>query len=247
MRYLIYVKIFTILLFCNYYTVIGQEETQSSPLEPGEKIYPIKIGMLSGAHLPLSPAELVNKPTTATETVQSSLLNGLDGLGYGPTINFGIIGKYPFSEKLYLGASIEYSGWNSENSCNCNDNIYKSENSLTMLHFGVFAEYFLYDKFYVSPELSLNLFGVNVSEYSNRGILDFSKSYPRIGGGLGVGYEFPLTDKFTIDISAKGQFPNLLLGKENSGYSESLINSSGETKEAMLFLLSFNLGLLFSL
>ena len=91
---------------------------------------------------------------------------------------------------------------------------------------------------------------MNVTENSSRGNLDFSKSYTRIGVGLLLGYEIPLSNKFTVDIFAKGQFPNLLLGKESSdpnSESESLINSKNETAEAKLFLISFNIGILFSL
>jgi len=251
MKHLISLQVLILLLCFNFVIGLGQEETTpATPLKPGEAIHQLKIGVFGGANYPLSPSVLVNKPTSATKSVQNSLLNGFDGLNYGLTYNFGIVGKYQLSEKLYLGTNIEYSGWESTNSCNCNDTVSKSENKLTLLHFGIFSQYFLFKILYVSPEISLNFLGVKVIENSNRGNLDFSKSYPRIGAGLGVGYEIQLTKKFALDISAKGQFPNILLRKENSNAnseSESLINSKNETKEAMLFILSFNIGILFSL
>ncbi|OGU16088.1 MAG: hypothetical protein A2X61_13325 [Ignavibacteria bacterium GWB2_35_12] len=221
----------------------------ANALEPGI-MHPIIIGVLGGINLPLSPSELVNKPTTATQYVQQSLLNGLNGLGFQSTYNFGIVAKYTLSKKFLLGANIEYSGWKSINSCNCNDTIGKSENKLTLFHFGFFLQYFIYKNLYAVPEISFNILGARVTENSVRGNLDFSKSYPRIGAGLGLGYEIPLTNKFTFDLSAKRQFLNLLLNKENhntNSESESLINSKNETKEATLFILSFNIGILFTL
>ncbi len=229
----------------------SQENKQGSPTEPGKKIQSFKIGLLGGINIPLSPLELVNKPTTATKEVQTSLLNGLDGLGFGTTYNIGVTGKFPLSELFLSGANLEYSGWESINTCNCQDEEFgKSENSLSLLHFGIFYHYFLYENLYAGPEIGFNFFNVNVTENSSRGELDFSKSYTRIGLGISIGYEYPLSKQFALDISARGQFPNLLLGQENTNPtadSESLINSKDETAEANLFLISFNIGLLFSI
>jgi hypothetical protein len=228
----------------------SQHNTPDTPLLPSEKIHSIKIGVFGGFNEPISPTEIVNKPTTATMNVQQSLLNGLDGLGYQSTYNIGIVAKYPLSQKYLSGINIEYSGWKSTNSCNCYDSVGISENKLTMIRFGFFIQYFIYKNLYVIPELSFNLFGVNITENSLRGNLDFSKSYTRIGAGLGLGYEILLTSKYSLDLTAKGQLPNLLLGKENNNSnseSESLINSKNETKEATLFILSFNIGILLSL
>jgi opacity protein-like surface antigen len=253
MRKIDYVKIFTLLLICSSQFVKAQEIdriSQSNPISPGKTILPVKIGLFGGVNSTVSPSEMVNKPTTASKDVQQSLLNGFNGLGFGQAINLGVVVKYPLTEDIYLGADVEYAGWKSTNSCNCNDNIDKSENSLSLLHFGLLSQYYLFDKLYASTELGLNLLGAKVTENSTRGNLDFSKSYTRIGAGLGVGYELPLMDNFALDISAKGQFPNLLLGQENTGTntpSESLINAAGETKESTLFILSLNIGLLFSL
>jgi hypothetical protein len=247
MKCFIDVKIFILLLLFNCSFAICQDVKPATPIQPGERIHALKIGVFGGLNLPVKPSELVSKPTVATMEVQQSLLNGLDGLGYGPTVNLGVVAKYPLSDKFYLGANIEYSGWKSTNSCNCNDIVGKSVNSLTMLNFGVFSQYVLFYNFYIAPEISFNLLNAKVTENSSRGNLDFSKSYPRIGMGLGVGCELPLTNKFALDVSAKGRFPNLLLGKENNGNSESLINSKNETKEALLFILTFNIGLLYSL
>ena len=247
MKNYIYVQIFAMLIFSIFNIAMSQELTQPSPLEPGKIIHPVKIGLYAGNNLPLSPSELSGKPTTATQNVQQSLSNGLNGLGFGSTISMGVIAKYPLSEKFLLGANIGYSGWKSENSCNCSDKIGTSTNSLTFLQFGALAQYFLFDKFYATVELNMNMFGVKATENSNRGNLDFSKSYNRVGAGIGFGYELPVWYKFAFDFSVKGQLPNLLLGQENTGSSESLINSAGNTKEAMIFIISFNIGLLFSL
>jgi opacity protein-like surface antigen len=247
----VYVKFLILLLICSFQFASakqsGNKDASSNPVGLGQKNIPVKIEVFGGINNPLSPSEIVNKPKIAVKDVQQSLLNGLDGLGYGPTINFGAAVKYPFSETYYMGVTAEYSGWQSNNSCNCNDVIGKSENSLSLLHFGLLSQYYLIDNLYASIELGLNLLDAKVVENSNRGVLDFSKSYTRIGAGLGLGYEIPLTDIFALNISAKGQFPNLLLGEENSGKFESLINSGTDTKEATLFLLSLNIGLLFSL
>jgi opacity protein-like surface antigen len=221
--------------------------SQSNPIKPGQMVYPVEIGLYSGINNPLSPSEIVNKPTTAAKDIQQSLLNGFDGLGFGPTVNLGVVVKYPLSETFYLGANVEYSGWKSNNSCNCSDNIDKSLNSLNLIHFGLMTQYYLYDLLYASGELGLNLLDAKATENSNRGNLDFTKSYTRIGAGFGLGYEIPLTNKYSIDLSAKGQFPNLFLGEDNLGNSESLINSTGNSNEATIFILSLNIGFLFSL
>ncbi|MFH1050438.1 MAG: hypothetical protein V1779_05835 [bacterium] len=251
MRKMKFISIFVLIIFSNFFLLYGQEIKQGSPIEPGKKIQSFKIGLLGGINTPLSPPELVNKPTTATKEVQPSLLNGLDGLGFGTTYNFGVTGKYPVSESMLLGANIEYTGWSSINSCNCQDEEFgKSENSLSLLHFGIFYHYFLYENLYAGPEFGINFFNVNVTENSSRGELDYSKSNSIIGFGLAIGYEYPLSKQFALDITAKAQFPNLLLGKENTNPSidsESLINSQDETAEANLFLISFNIGLLFSI
>jgi len=246
-----FISIFVILIFFNFLLLYSQENKQGSPIEPGKKIQSFKIGILGGINIPLSPPELVNEPTTATKEVQPSLLNGLNGLGFGTTYNFGIIGKYSVSELMLIGANIEYSGWKSINSCNCDDEEFgKSENSLSLLHFGIFYHYFLYENLYAGPEIGFNFFNVNVVENSSRGELDFSKSYTRVGLGLALGYEYLLSKQFALDISAKAHFPNLILGQENTNPtvdSESLINSKDKIAEANIFLISFNIGLLFSI
>jgi opacity protein-like surface antigen len=253
MKNIVYLKCFILLLIYSSQNVNAQEigkESQSNPINPGKMVYPVKIGLFGGINSTVLPSEMVNKPTTATKDVQQSLLNGFDGLGFGQTINFGIIAKYPLSESFYFGAGIEYSGWKSENSCNCNNIVDNSQNSLSLLHFGLLSQYYLLGKLYTFAELGLNFLGAKVNENSNRGKLDFTKSYTRIGAGLGVGCEFPLMNNFALDITAKGHFPNLLLGQENTGTntpSESLISATGETKESTLFILSLNIGLLFSL
>lgn len=247
MKYLILLMISAILFFCNFHHTFSQEEYPATPIKPGYLIYPIKIEVFGGINLPVSPSELVNKPTTATREVQKSLLNGFNGLGFAQTFNFGIVAFYPLNDKIYLGMGIDYSKWESINSCNCNDTLGMSVNSLTMLDFAFIAQYFLYDKLYSKTELGLNILGAKVIENSNRGNLDFTKSYPRIGAGLGIGYEIWIIDKLSLDISAYGLFPNLILGKENNGNSESLINSKGEKNEANLIIISFKVGLLYSL
>ena len=250
MRLLLFVKIFTILILCNLNLAICQEEEPSSPLKQGKTIYPIKIGIFGGIQIPISPDELVNKPTTATKAVDKSLLNGLNGLGYGSTINFGAVVKYPLSKKINLGTNLEYFGWKGEYNCDCIDTVSRSNNSLTLVHLGIFLQYAIYRNLYVAPEISLNVFGAKATENSNRGILDFSKSYTRIGIGLGIGYEIDISSNMALDLFAKCQAPNLFLGSTNSiNYkeAEALINSKSSRDESTIFIISFNIGLLYSL
>jgi hypothetical protein len=210
----------------------------------------MKVGFYIGANSINLPSILTDKPTTASKNVDLSLLNGFNGLGYGAAFNIGAILKYPFSRDFYFGGDVDYTSWKSENNCNCTDVITKSVNTLSLYHFGVFSQYFLVDNLYVTPELGLNIFGVKVTENSSRGKIDFSKNYTRLGLGISLGYELPLAPEFSVDFTIKGHIPNLLLTSENKvGYveSESLVNSIGETKEATIVVLSFNLVILFSL
>jgi hypothetical protein len=248
MKKMKFILMLALLVLSNFLLLSSQEIKQSTPLKPGAKTQIFKIGIYGGINIPISPPELVNKPTTATNEVQKSLLNGLNGLGFGTTYNIGIIAKYTLSEKFLLGANLDYSAWKSKNSCNCQGTDFgKSENSLANLHIGIFSHYFLYENLYAGPEFSLNIFDVKVTENSTRGNLDFSKSYTRIGAGITAGYEIPLSDLFTIDIFAKGLFPNLLANSSTNSVSESLIQSKNETTETKLFLISLNIGILYSL
>ena len=192
----------------------------------------------------------MNKPTIASKQVEASLLNGLNGLGFGTSANFGIVGKYPLNKKIYLGSTIEYSGWSSTNSCDCNDSIATSENSLSFFQISAFLQYYLINKLYAYPEISFNFLGVKVNEESRRGTIGFSKTYPRIGIGLGVGYELALSEDVAFDLSVKAQLPNFLLTKDKDNSiveSTSLINSKLFKEEAQILILSFNIGILFSL
>lgn len=158
MKYFVLTSICIFFIFTYSQSSFCQMESQSTPIEPGNIKYPIKIGIFSGISLPLSPAELINKPTSATSKVQQSLLNGLNGLGYGYTMDIGIIVKYPLSANIILGGNIEYSGWKSINSCNCIDSVSKSENNLDLLQFGFLAQYSFYDKFFSFIEINLKFF-----------------------------------------------------------------------------------------
>jgi opacity protein-like surface antigen len=248
----IFILIPMLYLLMFHQSAFGQDTSLSDPLIPGGLIKSFKIGAFGGINYPLSPAELTNAPKNSTALVQQSLLNGRDGLGYKFTYNAGLYAKYPFSPKFYLGANISYSGWKSTTSCNCTDSLLgKSENSLGFFQITIMPQYFFFNNFYVAPELNLNMFSVNVKENnSKRGNLDFSKSYTRLGVGIGVGYEYPITKKLALDISAKTQLTNLLFKKDddpNTPESESLINSGTNTTEASVMVLSINLGILFLL
>ena len=251
-------KLFTIFgltfLFCFFQIASAADTTISSPINPAQIIHGFKIGIFGGVNIPISPKIMINSPSVATDSVQRSLMNGLDGLGYGTTYNLGLTAKYPLYEKFYLGANLSYTGWKSKSECQCGADSGSSENALSMFHFAIVPQYYFFMNFYAAPEISFNFFNAKVTENSiRRGKLDFNKSYTRIGAGLGVGYELPLTKRFSLDLSAKGQFPNLLMGKDNTGVdlnkndSESLINQKDEAKEAMLFIFSLNLGVLFAL
>lgn len=245
----IYLLITLLFLVIYHHSAFSQDTSLSTPLIPGGLIKSFKIGAFGGINYPLNPAELTNAPKISSALVQQSLLNGRDGLGYKFTYNAGLCAKYPFSPKFYLGANISYSGWKSTTSCNCPDSLFgKSENSLGLFQITILPQYFFFDNFYIAPELNLNMFSVNVKENNTkRGSLDFSKSYTRLGVGIGIGYEYPVTKKLALDISAKTQLTNLLFKKDNdpnTPESESLINSGSNTTEASVTILTINLGIL---
>ena len=235
--------------FCLSIRAFGQDSLRSNPLEPVTMLKIFKIGIYSGINNTLGPSIMKNAPKFGTPAVQKSLLNGLDGLGFANSVNFGIFGNYPISSKISLGANLEYSQWKSDNSCNCQDTGGGlSHNSLFLYHLALFAQYkFLYG-FYIAPEINLNTFAVQVQENnSKRGTLDFSKNYFRIGSGLALGYDYKLAQFIGLDANFKIQALNILLGKDfnpDDSESQALINSVNSTKESVILLFSFNLGFL---
>jgi hypothetical protein len=249
----IMLRIFLVMIFCTSYLFAQQE---ANPLIPGRSIHAAAIGLSGGSSFLLSPSILTNIPTKALSTTQKSLSNGLNGLGYNATFNVGILAKFPIKGDFWLGGGLNYSSWSSKSNCSCKDIFtYNSENTLTNIQVSVNA-YYYFDSFskivfYVEPEINLNLLNAEATETaSKRGTLDFSKMYPRIGAGIGLGSEIPLTKNIGIDFNVKYQMLNLLLGKENKEInytteSESVINEENNKKEAIISVFSINIGLIY--
>ena len=249
------------IFYCLVLIIIGigfnnplkcQDSSKTNPLEPASEQKILKLGVFGGWNNTLAPSIMKNSPKFGSATVQKSLLNGLDGLGFANSFNLGIYGKYSLSNKLYLGANIGYTKWGSDNSCNCQPvDSGLSQNSLSLYHFSVFAQYYFAYDFYMAPELSMNTFAVSVQEnHSTRGTIDFSKNYLRIGAGLALGYSYRLAKFMELDANIKFQALNVLLAKDfnkTDTESQALINSSDSVKESIIMLVSANLGILFSL
>ena len=246
--YYIFLSVFLFILNFNY--SFCQESAISNPLDPGKLKDNVKFGLLMGINYPLSPSELTNKPQAATPKVQQSLLNGFDGLGFKSTYDLGIIIRYSLSKKFRIGSDISFTGWKSQINSNLPDSIWKSNNSLSMAGFALLMQYNFFGNFYITPELTYNLFNVNTTENDiYRGTVNFSKSYSRIGAGIGLGYELPVYQQFSLDIFAKARVPNLLMIHSintNFNESQSIINSGTNTIESSILMLSLNLGLTYS-
>ena len=248
------IRIFLVMIFCTSY-LFGQQE--ANPLNPGKSTHTAEIGLSGGSSFLLSPSILTNIPTKALSTTQKSLSNGLNGLGYNATFNLGILAKFPITGNFLLGGAVNYSSWSSKSKCSCKDNFtYNSENTLTNIQVSVNAYYYFASvskiDFYVEPEINFNMLNAKaVESASKRGTLDFSKMYPRIGAGIGLGSEIPLIEKLGIDFNVKYQMLNLLLGKENKEInytteSESVVNEENNSKEAIISVFSINIGLIYS-
>ncbi len=237
------------LLFSNL-SIFSQQSILSDPLVPSKPMNRMKIGFLAGINYPSSPSELNSNPVKSTPKVQQSLLNGLDGLGFNATYDLGLMLRFQATKSLNIGSDISLTGWKSQISCNCSDSLWVSTNSLSMVGFGFLFQYFIYDNFFITPEISYNIFTVNSTENDKvRGNMDFTKIYSRIGAGLALGYEFPLSGKVSLDLFAKARVPNLLLKPSNSQTitsSPSIINSGTSSNEANITFISLNLGLAFS-
>ncbi|MCX6152760.1 MAG: hypothetical protein NT007_01230 [Candidatus Kapabacteria bacterium] len=220
---------------------------QSSPLSPGNQQNETIYGITLGLGYPLSPAEMFKTPSSASTNVHANLLNGLDGLGYNFTYNVGFILKFPLNESFYIGSSLQFSQWSSSNKCNCLDNTAASQNTLSMAHTAISPQYYIYNGLFVFSEISFNIFFVDISEKSNRGTIEFSDLYPRFGSGLGLGYEYRLSESKSIELSVKAILPNLFLKNDNffNHESEALITSNNSLKEANVILLFLNLSVTF--
>jgi len=193
----------------------------------------------------LSPKELVNKPTKALKSVDESLLNGFDGLGYNITYHIGLELKYDINDNFKLTAQINNSLWNSINSCDCfNEPFGESENTLSLWQIAFSLHYNFYENLYFSPELSINDFIVKVKENSSRGNLDFKKNYLRIGAGFSFGYDLQLYNSLFLNFNLRTQFNNLFL-KEDTKQS-SIIYSSDMTEPDIINVL-FTVGLFVTL
>jgi len=252
MKNTFYYLIIILAVVSSYNELMCQDSSKTNPLEPASRQKILKLGVFGGWYNTLSPSIMKDSPKFGSATVQKSLLNGLDGLGFANSINFGIFGKYPLTSDLYLGSNIGYTRWNSDNSCNCQPiDSGQSQNSLSLYHIGVYAQYYFANDIYFAPEISFNSFAVKVLEnHSTRGTLDFSKNYLRIGTGLALGYSIRVAKYMELDANIKLQALNILLGKDfnlKDTESQALINATNSTKESVILLFSVNLGLLFYL
>src|SRR3989339_1924682 len=244
--------ILLILILCKPLPLNCQEKSLDTPLNPAEKIQSIQFGIFSGLVMELFPSGVFSElPMTTSRYVQKSLMNGYDALGYGRTYGTGIYGKYTLEPNVLLGLNISYTGWKGSYHCYCGTEDFGiNTNSMSLLQFSIVPQYFFWKDFYVTAEISFNVFGAKASENSKRGVLDFSKNYFRIGTGLSAGYEYHILRQFSLDAFLKGHLTNLILRQEKSNPdtdSESLINQNDDPKESLLFFYSLNIGLLYHL
>jgi hypothetical protein len=211
------------------------------------KKLPIKLLASAGVIYPISPSVLINKPTSAEQVVQNNILNGLDGIGYKSSITGTLAIYYSLSESTHLGISLTYAGWKSENNLICNNqNAGKSENSISILQISPSILHYLFDKLYIISEISYNHVFVSVNETnSKRGNYSFSQYYPRIGIGLSVGYEYPLSTMFDLNVYGKVQMINLFrLIPATATMSNVIVSNPNNNSESIISTISINLSLI---
>jgi hypothetical protein len=229
----------------------AQEDVLSTPLEPGYDHKPFYFGVSVGEIIPLSPNILTSPPTIFSKTVEKSLTNGLNGIGYGTGFSVSGILMNNITSHILLSLEGTYSKWTSNNTQSYEDNkIVSSVNSMTIIQFSLGLRYFYHSNFYFNPEVTANIIPISVKENDTRGVIDFSKTYYRIGAGIGVGTYFRLIKNLDVDVNLKAQAINLLLRKEddlNTPESEALIKSFGNTKEEIINLITLKFGLIYSL
>ena len=239
--------------------------------------YSVRFGLMFGqTYLKMDPLPSVDLLTESPKTAtlrEEHLLNDLDALGFGETIQLGATLRLPISRVSAVQTSLLFSGWRSRTpfvipdpaSPNGESFIDIGENTSSLHYAQVGIGYMfqflqlpsilrkrgLESRVYAIPEVTGSFFLAASEEIDSlRGPHSFEYTYSRAGVALSAGIDLDIVRDWSVDIGARFQLLNLFLREDddpNSPSSEALLRGRGEVEEELLTTVSWQVTLLYTL